>query len=237
MDPWSYEELVAQELRSEGYQTEATSTTNDWGVDLFATRGPERLAVQVKKYRGVRLVNRQQVFELYGAARYFDCSGAVIATDGELRRDAERAATKLGVRVLYLDSRAAELMPGRSDARVVPAAALRRPGLDFESIWRDHVMPLKGRTLINDRGLRNRILDVNWGGVRRESSTGARSWIPIEPLRWAIETVLEYGSVTRQEINEQYAGRASSGIQLILEQVPYFEVSGRPSTIRLRESA
>jgi restriction system protein len=54
--------------------------------------------------------------------------------------------------------------------------------------------------------------------------------------RWAIETILEYGSVTRQEINEQYSGRASSGIQLVLEQVPYFEVSGRPSTIRLREA-
>lgn len=64
MDPWSYEEIVATELRAEGYQTEPTPTTNDWGVDLFATKGSERLAVQVKKYRVARLVNRQQVFEL-----------------------------------------------------------------------------------------------------------------------------------------------------------------------------
>lgn len=234
MDPWSYEQHVAEELQSEGYRTEPTPTTNDWGVDLFATRGAERLAVQVKKYRGARLINRQQVFELYGAARYFDCSGALIATDGEFRRDAERAATKLGVRILHLDSRPTELVPMPRDVRVVPAAPLRRPGLDFESIWQDHVIPLKGRTLISDQGLRNRILDVNWGGVRRESSTGARGWIPIEPFRWAIETILEFGSVTRQEINEQYAGRASSGIQLVLEQVPYFEVGGRPSTIRLK---
>lgn len=60
--------------------------------------------------------------------------------------------------------------------------------------------------------------------------------IPIESFRWAIETILEYGSVTRQEINEQYAGRASSGIQLVLAEVPYFEVVGRPSTIRLRQA-
>lgn len=35
---------------------------------------------------------------------------------------------------------------------------------------------------------------------------------------------------------EKYASRASSAIHLILEQVPYFEVAGRPSTIRLQEA-
>lgn len=236
MDPWAYQELVADELRSEGYAVEPRPSTNDWGVDLFATRGAERLAVQIKKYRGARLVNRQQIFELFGAARYFDCSGAIIATDGELRRDADRAAAKLRIRVLHLDSRVREA-PAKPDARVVPAPALRPPGLDFESIWANHVMPLAGRTLTSDRGLTNRILDVDWGGVRRVSSTGARSRIPIEPFRWAIEMILEYGSVTRGEINDQYAGRASSGIELILAHVPFFEVSGRPSSIRLRDRA
>ncbi len=214
-----------------------TGTVTRWsGSPLpVATRGPERLAVQVKMYRGSRLVNRQMVFELFGASRYFDRTGAVIATDGTLRPDAERAADKLKVRIMAVDRTASEQAPQvDSEERVTPASGLRAAGLEFEEIWRDHVMPLKGRTLINDRGLRNIILDVNWGGVRRQSSTGARSWIPIEPFRWAIEKILEFGSVTRQEINEQYAGRASSGIQLVLEQVPYFEVSGRPSTIRLR---
>jgi restriction system protein len=234
MDPWTFQAHVAAELEREGYRTEPRPTTNDWGVDLFATRGDERMAVQVKKYRGARLVNRQQIFELYGASRYFDCTGAIVATDGELRRDAERAATKLGIRVMHVDSRVTGDKDNPSATRVIPAAAVRQPGLDFETIWRDHVIPLAGQTLTGDRGLRNRIIEVNWGGVRRESSTGARSWIPIEPFRWAIETILEFGSVTRQEINEQYAGRASSGIQLILERVPFFEVAGRPSTIRLR---
>jgi hypothetical protein len=236
MDPETFEETVARELEAEGYVTKFTPTTNDWGVDIFATRGSERVAVQVKMYRGSRLVNRQMVFELYGASRYFDCTGAVIATDGEFRRDAERAADKLGIRILRIDATVdrAEEPATDGDDRVVPSPALRIPGLDFESIWSTYVMPLAGRTLVGERGLTNKITGVDWGGVRRVSSTGARSRIPIEPFRWAIETILEYGSVTRQEINEQYAGRASSGIQLVLQQVPYFEVGGRPSTIRLR---
>jgi restriction system protein len=237
MDPLSFEELVAAKLRAEGYRTERTATTNDWGVDIFATRDAERIAVQVKKYRGARPVNRQMVFELYGASRYFECTGAMIATDGHLRPDARRAADKLGVRILDLDAGPFddELAPPRQ-TRVVGTAAARPPGANFESIWRTYVMPLAGRTLANERGLTNRILGVDWGGVRRVSSTGARSRIPIEPFRWAVEMILEFGEVSRQEINEQYAGRASSGIQLILAQVPLFEVltvRGR-SVIRLR---
>lgn len=199
MDPYEYQEAVAAQLRAEGYATEARPTTNDWGVDLFATRGKERLA-----------------------------------TDGELRRDAEGAAEKLGIRVLFVDSRGQGQSEPKDELGVVRAPAVPRSGLDFESIWAQYVIPLAGRTLTNEQGLRNKITQVNWGGVQRVTSTGARGWIPIEPSRWAIETILEFGSVTRQEINEQYAGRASSGIQLVLAQVPLFEVDGRPSTIRLR---
>jgi restriction system protein len=233
--PREFEQLVARDLRAQGYRTELTATTNDWGVDIFATNGSERLAVQVKMYANSRPVNRQMVFELYGAAAYFGCSGCAIATDGTLRPDAREAAEKLGVRILEgIESRdAASPAPPHS----LPKASRPRSGLDFETIWSKYVMPLVGRTLTNERGLTNKIIGVDWGGVRRVSSTGARSRIAIEPFRWAVEMILEFGSVTRQEINEQYAGRASSGIQLVLAQVPAFEVvtiDGR-STIRLRE--
>jgi restriction system protein len=234
--PAQFERLVAKRLESEGYKTRLTPSTNDWGVDIFAERGVERLAVQVKMYSGARPVNRQMVFEVVGAAAFFDCTGSAIATDGAFRADAREAAVKLGVRIIddVDDPRPAVSSP---DNRPMPT----RPGpratnLSFESIWSKHVMPLAGKTLVNDRGLTNKIVGVDWGGVRRVSSTGARGRIPIEPFRWAIEAILEFGSVTRQEINEQYAGRASSGIQLVLAQVPAFEVvviDGK-STIRLR---
>lgn len=238
MTPAQFERLVAKRFEADGYRTRLTPTTNDWGVDIFAERGTERVAIQVKMYAGARPINRQMVFEIVGAAAYFDCTGAAIATNGEFRADARKAAMKLGVRIL--DDFGALGSASRPERETAAASLSHRPAdLNFESIWSKHVIPLAGRTLVNDRGLTNTIIGVDWGGVRRVSSTGARSRIPVEPFRWAIETILEYGSVTRQEINEQYAGRASSGIQLILAEVPAFEVVviDNKSTIRLRSTA
>ena len=169
--PREFEEAVARALRAEGYATELTGGINDWGVDVFATRGAERLAVQAKMYAGSRPVNRRQIFELHGAADYFDCTGAVLATDGELMPDAAAAAAKLGIRVLrlgfgYLRDKA------HSNSR-----------LDFETIWARSLMPLAGRTLTRPGGATNTLVEVNWGGVSRVTSTGHRQHIDIEIFR------------------------------------------------------
>ena len=41
--------------------------------------------------------------------------------------------------------------------------------------------------------------------------------------------------ITRSEINDNYSKRASSGIVLILSQVPMFELVERPLALRLRK--
>ena len=89
MHPRQFEELVCEHVRKQGYTAETTSYCNDYGVDVFATKGKERIAVQAKMYGNTtRKVNRQMVMELHGAKDYFDCSKGVIATDGALLRDA-----------------------------------------------------------------------------------------------------------------------------------------------------
>ena len=45
MEPLEYEELVAQVLRSEGWDVELTPAVGDYGVDVFATRLDEKIAV------------------------------------------------------------------------------------------------------------------------------------------------------------------------------------------------
>ena len=42
------------------------------------------------------------------------------------------------------------------------------------------------------------------------------------------------GEITRKEINDEYAKRASSGVVLILSQVPLFELVDKPLTLRLK---
>jgi restriction system protein len=223
MTPREYEELVAATLQAEGYATEPGPGWQDWGVDVIACRGPERLAVQAKMYGGsTRQVGREAVMQLHGAAAWFDCTGAVIATDGALTADAELVARKLRIRVMRVE-------PGRA-----PRGA-RSSGTDAsDAIWEQSIMPLAGRTLTRPDGESNTILSVDWAGLERITSSGRRQHIPIEIFRFAIERVLRDGSITRDEINQHYPGRASSGIVLVLAQVPAFEVGGRPITVRRR---
>jgi hypothetical protein len=230
MNPREYEEAVAAHLRVEGYVTELGPYRNDYGVDIIATRGAEKLAVQVKHYGGTpRHVNRAMVMELHGAAAYFGCTGAIMATDGALTADAAEVASRLGVRILNLEgSTPSPVQPAVEHGGIVPG------NLDFEAIWERYVIPLQGRVLTRSGGSTNEIVRVDWSGIQRISSNGRRGHIGIEIFRWAVDRIFERGMVTRAEINDEYARRGSSGVVLVLGQVPVFEVLASPLRIRRR---
>ena len=65
MNPRQFEELVCEHFRSQGYKAETTTYTNDYGVDVFAIKGKEKIAVQAKMYGGGRKINRHPEFEYY----------------------------------------------------------------------------------------------------------------------------------------------------------------------------
>jgi restriction system protein len=230
-----FEEAVAARLLAEGYATELGQGRSDYGVDVFATRGGETYAVQAKMFGGTaRPVNRQMVMELHGAAAYFDCAGSMIATDGRITPDALEVAKKIGIRIVDMggaDTGGPAPLPGLSPAQTPPQPT---GDLDFATIWERDIMPLKGATLTRPDGSSNTIEKVDWSGVERISSNGERGRIKIEIFQWAINRILSTGSVTRTEINDQYQGRASSGVFLILAQVPCFERSDNPMTLRIR---
>src|SRR4051812_7647030 len=103
MTPSEYERRVAEHFRRRGYAVRTTPASNDYGVDVFATKGAERLAVQAKMYGdSARPVNRDVVLHLHGAKDFFDCTAAVIVTDGTLTDDAAAVARKLRIDVLTL---------------------------------------------------------------------------------------------------------------------------------------
>lgn len=47
MTPEEYEHYVAQLFKEMGYKTDVTSFSNDYGVDIFAFKGEEKIAIQV----------------------------------------------------------------------------------------------------------------------------------------------------------------------------------------------
>lgn len=222
MNPKQFEELVCEYFRQKGYEAETTSYSNDYGVDVFAKKGKEKIAVQAKMYgSGTRKINRQMVMELHGAKDYFDCTKAVIATDGVLLSDALEVAQKLKIDILTIDASTVLTKPQKSNNDKT-----------FEGIWEKYIIPLQGKTLIRDSGETNKIVKVNWSEVERITSNGNKGKIKVEIFKQAINKLLTDGSITRDYINQNYVGRASSGVILILSQVPFFQLTDRPTGLK-----
>lgn len=225
MTPKQFEDLVCEHFRNKGYKAEATSYSNDYSVDVFATKGKEKIAVQAKMYGGgTRKINRQMVMELHGAKDYFDCTKAVIATDGILLADALEVANKLKIDILNIDSS-------------VPITTKKSVSNDktFDDIWEKYIIPLQGKKLTRDNGETNEILKVNWSEVERLTSNGNKGKIKVEIFKQAINKLLTDGTITRDYINQNYVGRASSGVILILSQVPFFKLTGKPTGLKYKK--
>ena len=218
MQPFEYEKSVAYHFTKQGYKVKVTPQSGDWGVDVFLEGKGKKIAVQVKMYGGsTRRVNRQMIMELHGAKDYFDCDQAILATDGQLMPDAESAARKLKIEIFKY-----------SPEDATEALGEHKSGSQFDDIWQTHIMPLKGREIRRANGATTRILDVDWGGVTRITSNKNEQHIEIEIFRKVINHLIKHGSISRGEINQEYAKRASSGIVLILSQAPNIKLTGRP---------
>lgn len=224
MTPEQYEKLVASGFEKKGYKVELTPSTNDYGVDIFLEKNSRKIAVQVKMFGNTsRKVNRRMVMEFYGAKDYFECAEGIIVTNGKILSDAKEVAEKLGIDVQTVPSKGSI---SRNDQKLSK----------FEEVWQKYILPLKGKTLCRENGETNEIIEVDWGGIVRITSNGNRRSIPIEIFKQTINHIFANGSITRKEINEEYAGRASSGIVLILSQVPIFRLNKKkPMSIELKK--
>ena len=65
------------------------------------------------------------VMELHGAAGYFDCAGAMLATDGRVLADASEVAQKLGIRIIDMGGAWTERPAPRSCRSSAPAQVRR----------------------------------------------------------------------------------------------------------------
>ena len=204
MTPDQYEKYVANYFQNKGYKVKQTPYSNDYGVDVFAEKNKEKIAIQAKMFSNSnRKINRQMVMEFYGAKDFFNCNKGIIVTDGEIIQNAKDVADKLGIEILF----------------IYPQSHVPKNNSQFDEIWENYVMPLEGKTITRNNGNINKILEVNWGGINRITSNGNQQKIDIEIFKKTINHILENGSITRQEINDEYSKRASSGIVLILSQL------------------
>lgn len=224
MNPRQFEEFVCEHFRQQGYNTELTKYSNDYGIDGFATKGKEKIAIQSKMYgHTTRKINRQMVMELHGAKDFFDCTKAVIATDGTFLSDALTVAEKLKIEILYIN----HFQPTKPKS-----SSKNNNDKTFEQIWENYIVPLQGKTLTRNNGETNQILKTDWSGIERLTSNGNKGKIKIEIFKQAVNKLLTDGSITRDYINQNYVGRASSGIILVLSQVPFFKLTDKPTGLK-----
>ncbi|WP_302376740.1 restriction endonuclease [Barnesiella intestinihominis] len=248
MKPREYEEYIQGLFNKQGYTTQLTPQSGDYGVDIFAIKGEEKIAIQVKMYgNSNRKVNRSMIMELHGSKDYFGCNKAILVTNGEIMPDAIEVAKRLQIGLQIIDCpnktiKIAESTLCSSESQKAQDMEFQTVNIfineeySFDFIWEKYIMPLKGKTLYNRQG-KNIIKNVDWAGVTRITSKGNISKIDIEPFKSAVRILLEKGEVTRDYINQNYKKRASSGIVLILSQVPFFKLDENPIklTFKLKE--
>ena len=207
---------------------------------MIARKGDEKIAIQAKMYgSSSRKVNRETIMQLVGAKEFHECNKAVIATDGECMPDAIEVAEKLSIEILYLDSSMVifqndNTVVQHDEANMVSQTSLSDSGvMPFDEMWKKHIMPLKGQAIECD-GLENTIIDVDWGGLKRISSKGKKGRIKREDFEFAYKLLVKEGSVERGFLN-QHVNRCSSGIVLVLAQVPFIEFKNKPKRLCLKK--
>jgi restriction system protein len=170
---------------------------------------------------GGRSVNRQMIMNLCGAMHYFDCTSAALVTDGRLLPDAWQVAEKLKIEIIVL--------PAISPSTISPQT---KGTSVFDAIWMNSIMPLAGKTLERGNGKANKILHVDWSGLNRLTSNNKEQHIQIEIFRSTVDGLIAEGKVLRSWMNNEYPGRASSGICLILSQVPGIDYDANEGALR-----
>lgn len=91
MDGGEFEEYVAALFRKLGYQASVTQQSRDFGVDVVAKRGRERIAIQVKCYsKAVSLGGVQQA--VAGMHKY-NCNKAMVVTNNYFTAGAQELAS------------------------------------------------------------------------------------------------------------------------------------------------
>ena len=236
MTPEQYEHFIGEKFKENGYEVVVSPLSNDWGLDVIATKGQEKLGIQAKMYgHSNRKVNKSAIMELASAAKYQDCTKAILATNGEVMSDAIKVAEKLGVEIqnITIDEKVRNIIGEKIniDNKDIIKNENTNGYPPFGAVWETYIKPLEGKTLYNTRGS-NKILKVDNGGITRISSTGKTGKIQIEGFRFAYNELLKNGKVKREYINQNFAKRCSSGIVLVLLEIPFIE--GDSSEIRLK---
>lgn len=104
MDPYEFEELVADVWTGHGWETTVTTASNDKGIDVIATKENPTLqkqAIQAKRYKKSNTVGSPDV-QQYSSIKHEnkDIDSVVIVTTSSFSAQAEETANNLNVKTI-----------------------------------------------------------------------------------------------------------------------------------------
>lgn len=101
MNGIEFEQYLDKLLTSQGYRVTSTPGSGDLGVDLVATLGPAKIAIQVKRHQ--RRVSRRAISDAVGGMQHYGCSRSMVITNNYFTPDAIKLASSTGCALVDRD--------------------------------------------------------------------------------------------------------------------------------------
>lgn len=99
VDPYEYEECIAEEFNELGWECRVTTGSGDQGADVIAVKEGLRLVIQCKLYSTP--VGNKAVQEVAAAKTFYNGNCAVVITNNEFTTSAKQLAASLGVKLIH----------------------------------------------------------------------------------------------------------------------------------------
>ncbi len=233
LSPNDFEMLISNLVEEQGYKVNRFAPGEDIGIDIVARDEEESIAIQVKKYIN-RKVNLSMVYHTYGAAAYYDCAKSIIATLGELTPKAMEAAKKLNVEVWDKNTLLTFIQSVDSIKTPTKSKQINTTEDWFFQIWNSYIKKLKGKNIKHlSRDTYITVLDVDNDGLSIINSNGRKRDFSIDIFRYILIKLKSEGSITREEINNEYQRKGSSAISAIIVSIPgiYKDINVKKTTI------
>lgn len=90
MDGVKFEEVLSVHFQKQGYKTQFTPTTNDYGADLVIEKGGEKIVVQAKRWKQV--VGIEAVQQAIGAIKHYNAARGMVITNSTFTQQAKNLA-------------------------------------------------------------------------------------------------------------------------------------------------
>lgn len=105
IDPYEFEQFVADLWEAQGWETEVSQASNDMGVDVIARKADgmveQKLAIQAKRYSAGNKIGRQDVQQYYSMkVQDAQADAAVIVTTSSFTKPAEDWASEHNVKLI-----------------------------------------------------------------------------------------------------------------------------------------